>query len=168
MNQLNNINAILQGPTSLNAQLADIKMAPPDPILGTNVAFQKDKSEDKIHLGVGAYRDSNGKPYVFNIIKKIESSLHNKVLNHVLFHLFRNTCLLMDILISSREPKSLFLDKETRLLRVEELSAHKLSQALELSVLEWKSLANFCPELSMSPSQLGQTITELYKRLVFL
>ena len=83
MNKLNNINAILQGPTSLNAQISDIKMAPPDPILGTNVAFQKDNSNDKIHLGVGAYRDSNGKPYVFDIVKKIESSLHNKVLNHV-------------------------------------------------------------------------------------
>ena len=90
MQRLSNISAVLQGPTSLSAQIADIKMAPPDPILGTNVAFQKDNHDKKIHLGVGAYRDSNGKPYVFKIVQKIESSMHNKTLNHVQITLFRN------------------------------------------------------------------------------
>eukprot|EP00178_Gracilaria_changii_P020136 TRINITY_DN5849_c0_g1_i1.p2 TRINITY_DN5849_c0_g1~~TRINITY_DN5849_c0_g1_i1.p2 ORF type:complete len:104 (-),score=9.28 TRINITY_DN5849_c0_g1_i1:989-1300(-) len=82
MNKLENIKAILKGPTSLSAQIQDIKMAPPDAILGTNVAFQKDTSDNKIHLGVGAYRDSNGKPYTFKIVQKIENSLHGKVQNH--------------------------------------------------------------------------------------
>ena len=85
MNKLNNISAILQGTSSLNAQIQDIKMAPPDAILGTNVAFQKDTSDNKIHLGVGAYRDSNGKPYTFKIVQKIESALHGKVQNHVFY-----------------------------------------------------------------------------------
>jgi len=43
-------------------------MAPPDPILGTALAFQKDTSKDKINLGIGAYRDSDGKPYVFKAV----------------------------------------------------------------------------------------------------
>jgi aspartate/tyrosine/aromatic aminotransferase len=85
MNKLNNVSAILQGPTSLNAQIQDIKMAPPDAILGTNVAFQKDTSDNKIHLGVGAYRDADGKPYTFKIVQKIESALHSKVQNHVFY-----------------------------------------------------------------------------------
>jgi aspartate/tyrosine/aromatic aminotransferase len=92
MDKLKNINAILQGPTSLTAQIADIKMAPPDPILGTNVAFQKDTHDKKIHLGVGAYRDSNGKPYTFKIVQKIENAMHNKTLNHVSSLSFRNIC----------------------------------------------------------------------------
>lgn len=84
MNKLNNVSAILKGPSSLNAQIQDIKMAPPDAILGTNIAFGKDTSDNKIHLGVGAYRDSNGKPYTFKIVQKIESALHGKVQNHVI------------------------------------------------------------------------------------
>jgi hypothetical protein len=36
-----------------------IKMAPPDPILGTTLAYKADKDSKKINLGVGAYRDNN-------------------------------------------------------------------------------------------------------------
>jgi len=47
-------------------------MAPPDPILGTAIAFNNDKNGDKINLGIGAYRDNNGKPYIFKVVKKVE------------------------------------------------------------------------------------------------
>jgi len=47
-------------------------MGPPDPIIGSRVAFQKDKDLNKINLGVGAYRDDNGNPYVFKIVRKVE------------------------------------------------------------------------------------------------
>ena len=47
-------------------------MAPPDPVLGTRDAFNKDSSSDKINLGVGAYRDGEGKPYVFKVVEKVE------------------------------------------------------------------------------------------------
>lgn len=40
-------------------------MAPPDPILGTTLAYKADKDAKKMNLGVGAYRDDNEKPYVF-------------------------------------------------------------------------------------------------------
>ncbi len=46
-----------------------VQMAPPDPILGTALAFQKDTSKDKINLGIGAYRDDDGKPYVFKAVQ---------------------------------------------------------------------------------------------------
>ena len=168
MNKLNNINAILQGPTSLNAQIADIKMAPPDPILGTSIAFQKDKDANKINLGVGAYRDSNGKPYVFEIVKKIESSLHTKALNHVCSILLRNIWLLMDFLNMWKQLKILSLDREMRLLKMEELLALKLFQELEQSASVWKLSENSYPELYMFPNQLGVITMELFKKLVYL
>ena len=46
-----------------------VQMAPPDPILGTALAFQKDTSKDKINLGIGAYRDDDGKPYIFKAVQ---------------------------------------------------------------------------------------------------
>jgi len=51
---------------------ADIKMGPPDPILGVTEAFKRDENPKKINLGVGAYRDDNGKPYVLTSVRKAE------------------------------------------------------------------------------------------------
>lgn len=55
-----------------NNIFAKVPMAPPDPILGVNVAFNADQDPKKVNLGVGAYRDDNGKPYVFNVVRKVE------------------------------------------------------------------------------------------------
>lgn len=52
-----------------------MQQAPPDPILGLTVAFKEDKDPRKCNLGVGAYRDNDGKPYVFPIVRKIEAEL---------------------------------------------------------------------------------------------
>jgi aspartate/tyrosine/aromatic aminotransferase len=52
-------------------------MAPPDPILSLNTGFKADKDSKKVNLGVGAYRDNNGKPYVFPIVKKVELEIVN-------------------------------------------------------------------------------------------
>lgn len=48
-----------------------VKMGPPDPILGVSVAYAKDPSPQKMNLGVGAYRDDNGKPYVLNCVREV-------------------------------------------------------------------------------------------------
>ena len=42
---------------------------------GVTEAFKADKDSRKINLGVGAYRDNNGKPYVLNAVKKAEQIL---------------------------------------------------------------------------------------------
>jgi len=34
-----------------------LTLAPPDPILGTALAYRADKDAKKINLGIGAYRD---------------------------------------------------------------------------------------------------------------
>lgn len=43
---------------------AGVKPGPPDPILGVTEAFKRDTDPRKINLGVGAYRDGEGDPYV--------------------------------------------------------------------------------------------------------
>ncbi len=40
-------------------------------------AFKADKDPRKINLGVGAYRDDNGKPYVLGSVKKAEAFLES-------------------------------------------------------------------------------------------
>ena len=43
---------------------AKVPQGPPDAILGITEAFKRDNAPNKINLGVGAYRDDKGKPYV--------------------------------------------------------------------------------------------------------
>lgn len=45
---------------------------PPDAILGITEAFKADNFSEKINLGVGAYRDDKGKPYVLPSVKTAE------------------------------------------------------------------------------------------------
>ncbi|KAI0274656.1 glutamic oxaloacetic transaminase AAT1 [Gloeopeniophorella convolvens] len=56
---------------------SNVPAGPPDPILGVSEAFKADKDPRKINLGVGAYRDGDGKPYVLNAVKKAEEVLRN-------------------------------------------------------------------------------------------
>lgn len=50
-------------------------MAPPDPIIGLNEAYQRDDFPQKVIVGVGAYRDDAGKPYVLPCVRKAEQRL---------------------------------------------------------------------------------------------
>ncbi|KAI5898080.1 uncharacterized protein SCHCODRAFT_02611066 [Schizophyllum commune H4-8] len=54
---------------------ANVPAGPPDPILGVSEAFKADKDPRKINLGVGAYRDENGKPYVLRSVKLAEKAI---------------------------------------------------------------------------------------------
>ena len=56
-------------------------MAPPDPILGVTDAFKRDSNPNKINLGVGAYRDDNGKPFVLECVRKAETDIFNQHLD---------------------------------------------------------------------------------------
>ena len=49
-----------------------------------NEEYMCDPSPNKISLGIGAYRDSEGKPYVFEIVKKVETMLEQKTRNGTL------------------------------------------------------------------------------------
>ncbi|XP_060694279.1 aspartate aminotransferase, mitochondrial [Hemiscyllium ocellatum] len=55
-----------------------VEMGPPDPILGVTEAFKRDNNPKKMNLGVGAYRDDNGKPYVLSCVRKAEAQIAAK------------------------------------------------------------------------------------------
>ncbi|XP_040185227.1 aspartate aminotransferase, mitochondrial [Rana temporaria] len=58
-----------------------VEMGPPDAILGVTEAFKKDTNPKKMNLGVGAYRDDNGKPFVLSSVRKAEAQLAAKHLD---------------------------------------------------------------------------------------
>lgn len=51
-------------------------MGPPDAILGVTEAFKRDTNPKKINLGVGAYRDDNGKPYLLPTVLKVSATIN--------------------------------------------------------------------------------------------
>ncbi|XP_050430636.1 aspartate aminotransferase, mitochondrial [Adelges cooleyi] len=60
---------------------SNVEQGPPDAILGVTEAFKRDKNPQKINLGVGAYRDDNGSPYVLPSVIQAENRLLKKNLN---------------------------------------------------------------------------------------
>lgn len=54
---------------------AQVQQGPPDAILGITEAFKKDSHPQKINLGVGAYRDDKGKPYILPSVKTAEEKI---------------------------------------------------------------------------------------------
>lgn len=51
-------------------------MGPPDVILGITEAYKKDTDSRKVNLGVGAYRDDDGKPFVLPSVRKVCTLFH--------------------------------------------------------------------------------------------
>ncbi|XP_064786063.1 aspartate aminotransferase, mitochondrial [Oncorhynchus masou masou] len=60
---------------------SEVQMGPPDPILGVSEAYKRDTNPKKINLGVGAYRDDQGKPYVLSCVRKAEAQIAAKKLD---------------------------------------------------------------------------------------
>lgn len=67
--------------TRLSSTWSSVPLGPKDPILGISEAFKADKFEQKINLGVGAYRDDQGKPYVLPSVRKAEADLVSRNLD---------------------------------------------------------------------------------------
>eukprot|EP00096_Caligus_rogercresseyi_P000224 TRINITY_DN105_c0_g1_i1.p1 TRINITY_DN105_c0_g1~~TRINITY_DN105_c0_g1_i1.p1 ORF type:complete len:427 (-),score=114.29 TRINITY_DN105_c0_g1_i1:81-1361(-) len=59
-----------------------VEMGPPDAILGVTEAFKKDTNPKKMNLGVGAYRDDEGKPFIVPSVRKAEEKIFNADMNH--------------------------------------------------------------------------------------
>ncbi len=55
--------------------LADVQMAPRDPILGVSEAFNADPNPSKVNLGVGVYYDDNGKIPLLECVRRAEREL---------------------------------------------------------------------------------------------
>jgi len=60
---------------------SEVAMGPPDAILGVTEAFKRDSSPVKMNLGVGAYRDDAGQPFVLPSVLKAEDNIIAKRLN---------------------------------------------------------------------------------------
>jgi len=57
---------------------ANVEEAPRDPILGVTEKFLADPNPEKINLGVGAYRDDDGKPVVLDCVREAERRILGK------------------------------------------------------------------------------------------
>ncbi|KAJ5093090.1 hypothetical protein N7456_008951, partial [Penicillium angulare] len=57
--------------------LENVPQATEDPLYRLMREYREDTHEKKIDLGIGAYRDENGKPWVLPVVKKAESRLHD-------------------------------------------------------------------------------------------
>jgi len=64
-----------------SAWFADVALGPPDAILGVTEAYKRDTNPKKVNLGVGAYRDDQGKPFVLPSVRKAEESIINAKLD---------------------------------------------------------------------------------------
>ncbi|PWY87685.1 putative aspartate aminotransferase [Aspergillus heteromorphus CBS 117.55] len=54
---------------------SNVPQGPPDAILGITEAYKADSFKEKINLGVGAYRDDKGKPYVLPSVRVAEDKV---------------------------------------------------------------------------------------------
>lgn len=52
---------------------ADLALAPADAIFALTASYKADDFKDKVNLGVGAYRDNDGKPYVLPVVHKVRT-----------------------------------------------------------------------------------------------
>ncbi|CDR45088.1 CYFA0S16e01970g1_1 [Cyberlindnera fabianii] len=55
---------------------SDIQKLPPDALFDLKARYTADSRADKVDLGIGAYRDENGKPWVLPSVKEAEKQLH--------------------------------------------------------------------------------------------
>ncbi|KAA0148351.1 hypothetical protein FNF27_03433 [Cafeteria roenbergensis] len=51
---------------------SDIPLGAADPILGLNEAFKQSTSPEKVNVGVGAYRDEEGKPHKLDCVREAQ------------------------------------------------------------------------------------------------
>ena len=54
---------------------ADLTAAPPDPILGLSEAFKNDPNPNKINLGVGVFKDTDGNTPIPHVVKQAEARM---------------------------------------------------------------------------------------------
>lgn len=50
---------------------ANVPLAPEDSLYGLMRAFREDSHDRKIDLGIGAYRDDDGKPWILPVVEKV-------------------------------------------------------------------------------------------------
>lgn len=61
---------------------SEVPMGPPDAILGVSEAFKASNNPNKMNLGVGAYRDDQGKPFVLPCVREAERQILEAKMDH--------------------------------------------------------------------------------------
>lgn len=70
----------INGTAMASAFSADVvPQAPEDPMFGLMAAYKRDTDSKKVDLGIGAYRDNNGKPWILPVVKQARC-LHSMTL----------------------------------------------------------------------------------------
>ena len=59
----------------MSKYFTEVKELPPDPLFGLKARYVADSRLDKVDLGIGAYRDNNGKPWILPAVRKAERKL---------------------------------------------------------------------------------------------
>lgn len=59
----------------MSKYFTEIKELPPDPLFGLKARYVADARDDKVDLGIGAYRDNSGKPWILPAVRKAERKL---------------------------------------------------------------------------------------------
>jgi len=59
-----------------------VEMGPKDPIIGVTEAFVEDTNPSKLNLGVGAYRDDQGKPWILPCVAEASERIVKQHLPH--------------------------------------------------------------------------------------
>ncbi|KAG7884853.1 hypothetical protein KL938_001110 [Ogataea parapolymorpha] len=63
--------------------IQNIPQLPPDPLFGLKARYSEDPRPNKVDLGIGAYRDNVGKPWILPSVRLAENLLQNsKEYNH--------------------------------------------------------------------------------------
>ena len=72
----------LTSSSRLASTWSNVEMGPPDAILGVSEAFKKSTNPNKMNLGVGAYRDDQGKPFVLPCVREAEKQILEAQMDH--------------------------------------------------------------------------------------
>lgn len=59
----------------MSRYFSQITELPPDPLFGLKARYVADPRKEKVDLGIGAYRDNNGKPWILPAVRKAEREL---------------------------------------------------------------------------------------------
>jgi aspartate/tyrosine/aromatic aminotransferase len=60
-----------------------VEIVPMDPILKAALDHRSDTDPKKMNLSIGAYRDDNGQPYIFPVVRKVEQEILSEGLDKV-------------------------------------------------------------------------------------
>lgn len=65
---------------------SEIPAAPPIEVFKLSADYQADQTPNKVSLGVGAYRDDQGKPWILPVVKKAETELAKEIQEEKINH----------------------------------------------------------------------------------